>query len=183
MGIHPIYTCQTQTLLETPGSACWQDPGMAVSWEALPEPDKYRGRCSQPTIGLSVESLMKELEKGQKELKGFAAPWWEQHCPRSSWGLDYQPKSTHERIHGSGHICSRGWPCWTLVGGVFPWAWGCSVLQCKGMPGQEDGSAWVVGGSPSHRGRRRANGMGFSKGETWKGENIWNVIKKISKKW
>jgi hypothetical protein len=22
MGIHPIYTCQTQTLLETPGSAC-----------------------------------------------------------------------------------------------------------------------------------------------------------------
>jgi hypothetical protein len=33
---------------------------MAISWEALPQPDKHRGGCSQPTIGLS------------KELKGFA---------------------------------------------------------------------------------------------------------------
>jgi hypothetical protein len=26
---------------------------MAVSWEAMSELDKYRGRCSQPTIGQS----------------------------------------------------------------------------------------------------------------------------------
>jgi hypothetical protein len=32
-------------------------------------PDKYRGGCSQPSMG----SPMEELEKGQKELKGFAA--------------------------------------------------------------------------------------------------------------
>ena len=47
---------------------------MAVSWEALPEPDKYRGGCSQPSIELIMGSPMKELEKGPKKLKGFATP-------------------------------------------------------------------------------------------------------------
>jgi hypothetical protein len=47
---------------------------MPVSLEALAKPDKYSGRCSQPTIGLSMGSLMKELEKELKELRGFAAP-------------------------------------------------------------------------------------------------------------
>jgi hypothetical protein len=36
--------------------------------------DKYRGRCWQPTIGLSMWSPMEELEKELKELRGFAAP-------------------------------------------------------------------------------------------------------------
>jgi hypothetical protein len=35
---------------------------------------KYRGVSTQLTIGLSTQSPMKELEKGPKELKGFAAP-------------------------------------------------------------------------------------------------------------
>jgi hypothetical protein len=38
------------------------------------EPNKYRGGCSQPTIGLNMGSPMEELEKGLKELKGFATP-------------------------------------------------------------------------------------------------------------
>ena len=38
----------------------------------MPEPDKYRGGCSQPTIELITGSLMEELEKRPKELKGFA---------------------------------------------------------------------------------------------------------------
>ena len=38
-----------------PRSACSQEPDIAVSREALPEPDKYRGACSQPTVGLSTE--------------------------------------------------------------------------------------------------------------------------------
>jgi hypothetical protein len=29
------------------------------------------------------------------------------------------------------------------------WAWGCSMSQCKGMPGQEDRNGWVGGGIPS----------------------------------
>jgi hypothetical protein len=45
---------------------------MAVSREALPEPDIYRGGCSQSTIRLSMGFPMEELERGLKELKGFA---------------------------------------------------------------------------------------------------------------
>jgi hypothetical protein len=37
-------------------------------------PDKYRGGCFQPTIGLSTGLPVEELEKGPKELKGFASP-------------------------------------------------------------------------------------------------------------
>jgi hypothetical protein len=37
-------------------------------------PDKYRGGCLQPTIGLSTRSPMEELEKVPKEPKGFATP-------------------------------------------------------------------------------------------------------------
>jgi hypothetical protein len=46
---------------------------MAVSCEALSEPDKYRGRCSQLTTGLSMVFPLEELEKGLKELRGFSA--------------------------------------------------------------------------------------------------------------
>jgi hypothetical protein len=74
LGIHPIYSHQTQTLLWMSRSACWQEPDIAVSWEALSEPEKYRSGCSEPSIGLSTGSPMKELEKGPKELKGFVAP-------------------------------------------------------------------------------------------------------------
>jgi hypothetical protein len=55
-------------------SACWQELDIAVTWEALPVPDKFRGRWSQTTIVLSTESLNEDLEKGFKELKRFAAP-------------------------------------------------------------------------------------------------------------
>jgi hypothetical protein len=72
--IHPIYCHQTQTLLWMPTSACWQEPYIANSWEALPEPDKYRVGCSQPTIGPSTGSPIEELEKWLKELKKLATP-------------------------------------------------------------------------------------------------------------
>jgi hypothetical protein len=36
-------------------------------------PDKYRSGCSQPSIRLSTGSPKEDLEKGHKELKGFAA--------------------------------------------------------------------------------------------------------------
>jgi hypothetical protein len=74
LGIYPIYRHQTQTLVQMPRSACGQEPDIAVSWEALPEPDKYIGSCSQPTIGLSTGSPMEKLEKGLKEVKVFAIP-------------------------------------------------------------------------------------------------------------
>jgi hypothetical protein len=72
--IHPTYSQQSQTLMWMATSAWWQDPDIAVSWEALTVPKKYRGRCSQPSIGLSTRSPMGELEKASKELKELAAP-------------------------------------------------------------------------------------------------------------
>jgi hypothetical protein len=57
-----------------PTSACWQEPDIADSWRGLLVSDKYRGGCSQPTIGLSTGSPMVELEKGPKKLKSFATP-------------------------------------------------------------------------------------------------------------
>jgi hypothetical protein len=76
--IHPIYSYQTKILFCMPRSAYWEEPDRAVTWEALPELYKYRGGYSQPTIGLSVGSPIEELEKGLKELKGFATPEEEQ---------------------------------------------------------------------------------------------------------
>ena len=40
----------------------------------LSEPDKYRGRCSQPTSGLSTGPPVEELKKGLKKLKGIVIP-------------------------------------------------------------------------------------------------------------
>jgi hypothetical protein len=37
-------------------------------------PDKYRGGCSHPTIGLSTGSPVEKLEKELKELKELAVP-------------------------------------------------------------------------------------------------------------
>ena len=54
--ILPIYSHQIQKQLWLLRSACWQELDITVSWEALPEPDKYRGKCLQPTIGLSMGS-------------------------------------------------------------------------------------------------------------------------------
>jgi hypothetical protein len=39
LGIYPINNHQTQTLLQMPARAYWQDPDIAVSWEALPVAD------------------------------------------------------------------------------------------------------------------------------------------------
>jgi len=38
LGIHSMCSHQIQTLLLMPGSACWQEADMAVTWKALPEP-------------------------------------------------------------------------------------------------------------------------------------------------
>jgi hypothetical protein len=68
--VHPTSRHQTQTLLQMPRSACWQEPNTDVSWEALPDPDQYRCGSPQPTIGLSTGNPMEELWEGLKELKG-----------------------------------------------------------------------------------------------------------------
>jgi hypothetical protein len=68
-----LQACTTTTGLYTQ-RACWQEPDTAISWEALPVPEKYRSGCSQSSIGRSIGSSRKELEKVPKELKRLAAP-------------------------------------------------------------------------------------------------------------
>jgi hypothetical protein len=50
-GIHLINNHQDQALLWMPTRACWQDPDIAVSWEALTVPDKYVNAHSHPLDG------------------------------------------------------------------------------------------------------------------------------------
>ena len=57
-----------------PTSAGLQELDIATTWEALLVHDKYRAEHSLPATELSTRSAMGELEKGLKELKGFAAP-------------------------------------------------------------------------------------------------------------
>jgi hypothetical protein len=68
LGIHPMSRRQTLTLLLMLRGACWQELGIAVSWEVLQVPDKYRCRYSQPTIRLSLGIPMEKLGEGLKEL-------------------------------------------------------------------------------------------------------------------
>jgi hypothetical protein len=72
LGIHPRIRLQTLTPLHTLARFCWKDPDIAVSCEAMPGPSKHRSGCSQSAIGWITGSLMEELEKVPKELKGSA---------------------------------------------------------------------------------------------------------------
>jgi hypothetical protein len=68
------------------GSACWQQPDMAVSWEALPKPDKSRSGCSQPNIGL----------------RGFTGPWRDQQCQEARTLGATRDWTTNQRVHMEG---------------------------------------------------------------------------------
>jgi hypothetical protein len=79
--------------------------------------------------------------------------------------MDYQPKSTHGVTYGSGHICGRGWPCISVRG------------EALGPEGHWEGQGRKAGmgewvGEHPHRGRGREDGMGISRRETWKQDNI-----------
>ena len=49
-----------------------KDPVIAVSYEAMPVPGKYRSGCSQSSIRCNTGPPMEKLEKAPKELKGSA---------------------------------------------------------------------------------------------------------------
>jgi hypothetical protein len=67
LDIHPTCRHQTQTLLLMPTSTCWQQPGLAVSWEVLPAPDQYRYRYRY-SQWLSLGTPMQKQGEGLKEL-------------------------------------------------------------------------------------------------------------------
>jgi hypothetical protein len=87
---------------------------------------------------------VKELEKGPKELKEFAAPQEEQQyeltsTSQSSLGLNHQSKKTHGGTPGSSCICSRGWPFQSSVGGEALGPVKVLCLSVGECPGQEVG--------------------------------------------
>ena len=71
-GIHPIISHQTQTLLHMPARFYRRDPDIAVTYEGMPVPGKYKSGCSQSSIVWNAGPPMEELEKVPKELKGSA---------------------------------------------------------------------------------------------------------------
>jgi hypothetical protein len=74
LGIHHTCSHQTWMQLQMHGSSCLQEPDMAVPGEALQEPDKYRGRCYQPTIGLSLGFPDGGVGEGTKGAEGVCSP-------------------------------------------------------------------------------------------------------------
>jgi hypothetical protein len=143
LGIHPIYSHQNQTLLWMPTSACWQELDIAVYWEALPEPDKYRGRYLQPIIGLSMgfpnEGVRERTEgtEGVCYLIGRTTISTNQ-IPQGSQEPNPQPKSTHGGVHGSSCVYIED--CQASMEGGYVKAWCPSVGECKG--GEQE---WVGG--------------------------------------
>jgi hypothetical protein len=146
LGIHPICSYQTQTLLWMPTSACWQEPDMAVSWEALPASSwqlySWMLAANHWTKHKVPNGGARERTEGAEvgcSLIGETTMWINQY-PQSSQGLNHQPQSTHGGTHGSSHICSRGWPCWTSVGGE---ALGSVKVLCPSVGECQDREAGV----------------------------------------
>jgi hypothetical protein len=129
----------------------------------LPEPDKYRGGSSQPTIGLNAGVPDEGVGEGAEGAEGVYSPMEGARVstgqiPQSSQVLDHQPKTTHVETHGAGRIPGRGWPCWTSVGGesLGPDGVQCSsVGDCHG--GKTGEGRWV--GEHPHRGRVSGDGI------------------------
>jgi len=90
-------------------SAGWQEPDVDLSWETQPDYGKYIGECQQQTTELSMGSLLKESEKGLKELEGA----WDHirttmPTNQSFQGLSHYPKTIHGLTLDSDLIGSNG---------------------------------------------------------------------------
>jgi hypothetical protein len=143
---------QTQTLLWMPRSAFWQEPDIAVSGEALPVPDKYRGGCSQPTIGLSEHKVPNGGDReSTEESEGIFHPHrnhynMNQPLPSELPGTK-SPTKEHTGTHGSIFISCRRWTCWTSIGGE---ALGPVKTDVPGWgnakTGKHDWLCWWAGG-------------------------------------
>jgi hypothetical protein len=66
---------------------------------------------------------------------------------QSSQFLNHQAKSTHERTHGSSHICSRGWPYRAPMGEEVLGPMMARCLMFRGMQVQGGRCGWVSGGT------------------------------------
>ena len=72
---------------------------------------------TQPNIGLSTVTTMKDLGEGLKKLKGMATPKKDQHCQLilkfgSYQRLSYQPQSIQGWSEATGTYIAQGLPVW-----------------------------------------------------------------------
>ena len=126
-----------QTLLWMTGSACWQEPDRAVSWEDLSEPDIHRGGCSQPTNEWTDHRVPNGgVRERIEEAEGVYNPIGRTtiSTKQCSQALNHQTPSTHGGTHGSSHIWSWGLSCWSSMGeeALGPVkVWCPSVRECE----------------------------------------------------
>jgi hypothetical protein len=86
-----------QTLLWMPRSACWPESDIAVSWEALPVPDIFRGGYSQKILWTESKVHNGRAKERTEEAEGV---WnlieeiitWSKQYSQSSQGLNHEPK-------------------------------------------------------------------------------------------
>jgi hypothetical protein len=88
LGIHPIYSYQTKTLLWMPKSACWQEPDITVSasaWQMLSANHLTENGLINGTVTERTQGA-----EGVCSLIGGSTIWTNQH-PQSSQGLNQPP--------------------------------------------------------------------------------------------
>jgi hypothetical protein len=105
---------------------------------------------------------MEELEKGLKELRGFAAPWGSNSVNWPDFPeLLGSGQPTKEYTWRDPRLQPHMWKRMALLnisGRSAHWAWWCSMSQSRRMPGYKGWSESM--GEHIHRGRGRGHGIG-----------------------
>ena len=93
---------------------------------------------------------MEEMERGLKELRGFATPWRKQQCQQARMPGTPGDWTTNQRVHMEGPIVLAAYVAEDGFAGhqweERPMSLRCSVFQCRRMPGRENGSSGCLGG-------------------------------------
>jgi hypothetical protein len=147
LGIHPIYSHQTQTLLLMPKSACWQETdnscllrGCVRAWPIQMQmiADNHWTEHGVPNGRVRGRT---EGAEGVCNSIGRTTILTNQ-TSQSSQGLNHQPKSIHGGIHVSRCTCTRGLP---YLASMSPCSCeGLMMPQHKGLLRQWGGSGWDV---------------------------------------
>jgi hypothetical protein len=163
LGIHLIYSYQTQTLLWMP-SACWQQDSCLL-WDSASawQIQKWMLIAIHWTEHRVPNGGARERTRGAE---GICSPVgettiWTNQYSQSSQGLNHQPKSTHGETQDSSPICSREWPCGTSMRGE---TLGPVKVPCSSVRKCQDREVGV--GRLVKRGRRMG---GFQRGNEKRG--------------
>jgi hypothetical protein len=142
---------------------------MDVSCEVLPEPHKYRGGCSQSTIGLSSGVHNVGVGEGTEGAKGVCSPRNGTTVLNSLTPSVPRYRTTNQRVYMEGlmaqvtYVAEDG-----HVGHQWeerPLGWECLMPSCRGIQGREKKCGYEYVGAPSQRKGERWNRR-FPKGRS-----------------